>query len=160
LSGSVFAGNHPGAWTVTAGGGYYAFAAKRPIQSTGVPNAALAYDFTSRWAIEADIGVINTRQEAPFSASGVHGGLYLLDGIYRFKPYKAFEPYLLGGIGMISLSPNGNNSEHQGNVNVGIGTQFFMDSMLALRVDVRDIYTLSGGYNEGMLNCGISLLFG
>ncbi len=156
---TAFAGNHPGAWTVTVSEGNYAFANKRHIDNTSLPNAALAYNFTPRWAVEFNAGVINTDQSiAPYS--GIHGGLYLLDAIYRFTPYRLFEPYILGGIGMISLMPNGNASEHQGNVNLGIGTQFFVDPIIALRADVRDIYVLSGGKNDGMVNFGISVLFG
>lgn len=155
----ALAGNRPGAITFTMAGGAYGFSSKRHMENAGVPNVALAYNFTDRWAIEGDIGVINTHTQAPLAVQGVHGAIYTLDAIYRFKPYKVVEPYISGGLGELTLSPNGFNSEHSGNVNVGVGTQVFLDPSIALRAELRDIYTLAGGFNDGMANFGVSFLF-
>ena len=155
----VFAGNNPGDVTLTFSDAYYHFDNRRKLQNVGVPNLAIAYNFTQHIALEGGIGVFNTNQRG-YSQRGVHGYLYTVDGLYRFTPYARWEPYVLFGIGAITLYPQLFDSEHQGNMNAGIGTQFFADNMIALRGEIRDIYTLSGGKNDVMVNFGISFLFG
>lgn len=157
MTGISYAGNRPGAWTITPSVGYYFFAAKRSIYNTTLPNLAFAYNFDEHWAGEVDAGVINTNNS---SEQGVHGMLYTVDGIYRFMPRGNFEPYALAGVGVIGLKPPGNTSTQQALINAGIGTQYFIDPSIALRADVRDLYTMSGGYNEGMINFGVSFLIG
>lgn len=153
------AGNYPGAVTLTLADAYYAFSTKRHIDNIAMPNFELAYNFDEIWAVEAGYGIINTDQKPALGNSSVHGGLFTLDGIYRFTPGKMFEPYVLAGIGIIGLNPNGNDSENQGNINAGIGTQIFFDKTIALRGEVKDFYTMSGGKNDVMLNFGVSFLF-
>jgi hypothetical protein len=152
------AGNRPGAVTFTLAEAYYHFAPKRELDNAGMPNIALGYDFTNHWGIEAGVGVLNTSSK--HDGPGVHGFLYTLDGLYRFMPYRMFEPYLIGGIGITSLKPNGNEPYQGGNLNAGVGTQIFFDKSVALRVEARDVYTFNGGYNDVMVNFGVSILFG
>jgi hypothetical protein len=155
----VFAGNEPGVFTVTLADAYYHFSAKRHLDNAAMPNIALAYNFNSQWAAEFNMGVLNTDQSNS-AELGVHGFLYTLDGIYRFMPRQHFEPYVLAGIGILGLKPNGNSATHQGSVNAGVGVQFFADDAIALRGEVKDLYTLSGGQNDWMVNVGVSFLMG
>ncbi len=90
----------------------------------------------------------------------MHGFLYTADGLYRFKPMSVTQPYVLAGVGVLSLKPNANNGVNQGNVNAGAGLQVFFKSWGALRAEVKDIYTLSGGKNDILINAGISFLLG
>jgi len=159
LSQLSFAGNRSEATTITLSDAPYFFAAKRHINNINMPNAAIAYNFDNHWAVEFGAGLINTNQRR-FNQHGIHGFLYTLDGLYRLDPHGALEPYLLAGIGIMGLTPNGNDSEYQGNVNAGVGTQWFCDRSIALRGELRDVYTLHGGKNDIMLNFGISFLFG
>jgi OOP family OmpA-OmpF porin len=155
---SVMAWNNPGAFTLTLADSYYSFASKRHLDSNSVPNAALAYNFDERWAAEFNYGAINTNYH---NSVAVHGGLYTLDGLYRFTSRGRFQPYVIGGIGMMGLKPTVNTeAQYQGNMNVGLGTQFFAANSIALRLEARDLYTMSGGKNDVMLNFGISFLFG
>lgn len=159
-TGYCVAGNRPGVTTLTLADAYYHFSSKRPAlpNAIGMPNLALAYNFNHHWAAEVDVGLINANQR---TGSGIHGLLYSIDALYRFNPKKYWEPYVLAGIGMMTLSPAvGNDTGHQGNVNAGIGTQFFADEGIALRAEVRDLYTMSGGKNDWMINFGVSFLIG
>jgi hypothetical protein len=152
------AGNRPGAFTFTIADAYYHFSSKRHLENnSSMPNIALAYNADERWAMEVGVGVLNTNYQ---QGRGVHGFLYTLEGLYRFKPYQHFEPYAIAGVGIIGLRPLPNDSEHQGNINAGIGTQFFADESIALRAELRDLYTLAGGKNDWMANIGISFLLG
>ncbi|MCC2666251.1 MAG: hypothetical protein K0S63_167 [Gammaproteobacteria bacterium] len=156
----VTAGNRPGATTLTLATAYYHFSSQRYLQNTALPNIALAYDFTDRWALEGGGGVVNTNQTSVLGGLGVHGFLYTIDGIYRFQPYASCEPYLIAGMGMLAIRQNGLDNNHQGNINAGIGTQVFFGDKIALRGEARDLYTTTGtGRNDYMANFGGSFLF-
>jgi len=163
LTGSsiTLAGNRPGALTLSLGDAYYHFANKRNLNNPSLPNIAVDYNFDEHWAAELGVGIINTTTTSyHFSSNhGVHGFLYTADGLYRFKSYKRFEPYVLAGLGVIGLKPNGSETVDQGNLNAGIGTQLFATDSLAFRAEVRDLYTISGGKNDYMLNLSINFLF-
>lgn len=166
----AFAGNLPGAITVTVSEAYYHFDDDRDMDNTTIPNAAIAYNFNDHWAIEGSVALVNTdRQDNNDSDDDddddndeehVHGFLYTIDGIYRFTRFGHFEPYLLAGIGILGLKPNGNDAIQSGNVNAGLGTQLFFGNSIALRGEVRDIYTTTGSYkNDYEFNLGLSFLF-
>jgi hypothetical protein len=155
----LLASNRPGAFTLTLADGYYMFAHKRHLDPSNIPNLAVAYNFNEKWALEAGVGALNTSQTQR-GLQGVHGFLYTLDGIYRFTPRCRFEPYVSAGLGVLSLYPNGLDPEQQTNLNAGIGTQWFADRSVALRAELRDVYTMAGGKNDVMANFGVSFLFG
>ena len=90
----------------------------------------------------------------------MQGFIYTIDGVYRFKPCGRLAPYALGGIGALSISPNGNESSTQGNINAGIGSQYFIDPSIAFRAEIKDLYTMTGGKNDVMINFGVTFLFG
>lgn len=155
----VYAGNVPGAFTVTIADAYYDYASSWQLDNTFMPNFALAYDVTDKIGIEAGAGFFNTKNSE--TDQHVHGWLYTLDGILRFAKYGPLEPYVSAGLGMIAINHNGNDTKHPGNVNAGLGTQFFWGDMVALRAEVRDLYSTTGsGRNDVMLNFGLSLVFG
>ena len=155
-------GNLPGVITTTLGVAYYHFSSRRHLDDSAVPNFALSYNLTDKLAVEGGIGVINTNPTSSNSNGnrGVHGFLYTIDGIYRFKSRGRFQSYVIAGIGELGLSPIYNLPEHQGNVNGGIGTQLFFGDSVALRAELRDIYSVTGsGVNDLMANFGVSILF-
>lgn len=162
----AFAGNRPGAVTLTFGDAYYKFDSERHVDSTSMPNFELAYDVTDHIGIEGTLGVLNSDLSATLDTGEVegspaHGFLYTIDGIYRFANYKIIEPYVTAGIGDIGLKPSGYESVQQGLINAGIGAQAFFDKSLALRAEFREIYTTTGsGFNDYFVNFGISYLIG
>lgn len=159
--GVAVADNLPGSVTVTLADAYYHFDNKRDLDNSAFPNLAVAYNFTPHWAMEAGAGVLNTTQSKESGGRGVHGVLYNIDGIYRFISCGHFEPYILGGIGLLTLVPNGTDSEHPGNVNIGLGAQLFFGPTVAMRAEFRDVYQTTGNsHNDYMVNFGVSFLFG
>lgn len=157
------AANLPGAMTLTLSEAYYHFDNDRHMDNTGMPNAAIAYNVDSHWALEAGLGVLNTNldDDDAIGDEGVHGLLFTADAIYRFMPESRFEPYVIGGVGVLGLKPNGTNNVQQGNFNAGVGAQFFINDYIALRVEARDLLmTTGGGMNDFMINGGISFVYG
>lgn len=157
----VFANNRPGVFTISLGNGYYHFDTKRKLENTYSQNIAFDYNFNRAVSIEGLIGLLNTdtTRENINPNVGAHGYLYTIDGLYHFRPYQFVEPYVLGGIGAVGLKPNGIDSKYQGNLNAGIGSQFFIDRSIALKLEARDVYTMIGGKNDYLINAGISFLF-
>jgi hypothetical protein len=140
-----------------AGAGYEYFAAKRALQNTGYSVFALGYNFTQHWGIEGLASFFHTNFKSFVqNPKSVSGTLVLIDGLYHFCAYHHIEPYVLAGIGMTGLSPNRNDAHNEGNINAGAGLQWFANSIVSLRVEARDLYTIVGGKNDVLLNFGIA----
>lgn len=155
------AGNRAGSFSFSLAEGYYYFAAKRHIDDTNITNFSLAYYFTKNWGMEGLVGFLNTNSHHPDdNGNQVKGNVYVMDVVYHFSPYKTvLEPYLLIGVGILGLNPNGSSAHNLGNINAGIGAQIFFHPSMAFRLEARDFYTMVGGYNDVLLNGGMSFLF-
>jgi OmpA-OmpF porin, OOP family len=149
--------NRAGAVSLTLGGGYEYFATKRHIQNTGMPLIALGYHLTSQWEIEGLFSVFNTRSKTAHSKQ-INGNLFAIDGVYHFASYRWIKPYVLAGPGVARLNPNRYEAHSEGYVNGGIGMQVFVDPSVAFRFEVRDLYTLTGGKNDVLLDAGVRFL--
>jgi OOP family OmpA-OmpF porin len=153
--------NRAGAFTLTPGVAYDFFAAKRQLNNTWLlPTVGLAYNFDERWAVEGMYSTFGTSQKGTGPHPSVRGGLYTMGGLYRFARYSMLEPYVSFGVGVNHINPNGNDAYNEANINAGLGTQVFFDESIALRGEVRDIYTMSGGKNDVTIGMGVSFLFG
>lgn len=159
---TTYAGNRPGTIPVSAGVGNIYFASTREINNTGFGFIGAGYNFTYHWGIDSIIGFFNTtpRNNAN-NGKRVNGTLFAIDALYRFEPFHNFEPYVLAGPGIMGLNPNGTDPNNEGNINAGIGTQYFFDKSLAFKVEARDFYTITGGgKNDVLLDIGVTYLFG
>lgn len=135
------------------------FATKRDINNTVVPAAvAFTYNYDETWATSFGADLLNSNSNDP-AKQHVHGFVYLLDEIYRVKSYRYVEPYLLGGINVISLKPIVNETTNQAGINLGVGAQFFKSNHVALSAEARDIYTFTGGKNDILLNIGVNFIW-
>jgi hypothetical protein len=160
VSQNVFAGNRPGAITFTPGAAYAFLADKRNISNTWlIPTLAIAYNFDERWAIEGTYGAFNAGKNNGVTGN-VDGNLYTVDGLYRFGQYGMLEPYVSAGLGVFRINPNDPDAVNQANINAGLGAQMFFHDSVALRGEVRDLYTMSGGQNDVTVGLGVSFLFG
>lgn len=153
----VFANDQAGALSVTVGGGEDNFSTRRHIDSTGVPYVALGYDFDAHWGIEALAGFFRTHFEKPYyDDQHTNGNLYLLSVAYNFLPFHQFAPYIAAGVGMMGIERNKTDANNQGNVNIGAGLKFWADSVVSLRVEAREIYTIVGGKSDVFVNGGVT----
>jgi hypothetical protein len=156
----AWANNTAAAITVTPTLGMDFFASKRDLNTASVlPAMALTYNVDDTWAIEGFYGALNTSYHSDSHTGSVNGHLYLVDGLYRFQAKGRCQPYLTGGLGVLYLNPNGTDAANQGNINIGAGTQLFFAENIALRGDIKDLYTMSGGKNDVLVSLGVSFLF-
>ena len=148
--------NRPGIFAFSFSEGYDFFASKRNLKNTSLPMIAISYNLTEKLGIEGLAGIINTHSKKAGNTF-VHGNLYLLDGFYRFHQRGRLNPYLLAGLGVTGLKPNGNNEPTQAvNINAGLGALYHIGQNMGLRADVRDLYTFSGGENDILVDFGVS----
>ena len=161
LSSTTLAGTKANSVTFSLGGGYEFFASKRRVENTGLAFGALGYNFTNHWGIEGLLGFFNTKSTYPTTYHDqVKGSLFAIDGLYHFTFYPCVEPYLLAGIGVTSLNPSGNDAHNEGNINAGVGMQWFASEVVALRVEARDFYTMVGGKNDVLLDAAVMFVWG
>lgn len=155
----AYATSKEGAVTFTLGGGYLFFSQKRDLHNTSIPTyAALAYNFTDKWALQFASDLINADSGDP-SKHHVHGFAYIADALYRLPCFRTFEPYVLGGFNVISLKPISSQPVNQGGMNLGAGVQFLKSRSIALSLEARDLYTFSGGKNDILLNGGVNFIW-
>jgi OOP family OmpA-OmpF porin len=160
VSPSAYAGNRPGALTVTLGGGYVYLSTKRHMDNKAASMVKLGYDFTEHWSVDAMWAGFHTYFTPSLDdPRRISGTLFALDALYHFIPDYAVTPYLFVGVGMIGLSPNiGADANNEGNLNLGAGAQWFIHNTFALQLEARDLYTWVDGKNDVFVNAGISAL--
>jgi len=162
VSAPAVAYNKAGTVTLTTSAGYDFFASRRNLQDTFVlPTVALAYNIDPTWALEGSYGtVLDTKRSNSAGGGHTRGGLYLVDGLYRFEQHAMLQPYVSAGVGLLYLNPNGTDATNQMNVNAGVGAQAFFAESVALRGEVKDLYTMAGGKNDLLVDFGVSFLMG
>lgn len=161
----TFAENRAGAFTATIGGGTLYFDSKRDMENTGVGLIGLGYDFTDRWGIEGLLGSFHTHFRSYVQDDRtIDGTLFAIDGVYHVAPFlphfNFVEPYVLAGVGVLGMNPSGNDAHNQGNINAGVGVEFFIHPSIAFRLEARDFYTIVGAKNDAMLDAGITFFMG
>lgn len=159
ITATSFAGNRPASLSLSAGVGDIIFPAKRHIDNAGLGFFGVGYNFSYHWGIDSILGFFTSESKRVDDyGQEINGTLFALDALYRFNPYKNLEAYVMAGPGIIGLNPNGTDSNNEGNINAGLGVQYFFDQSLALRVEARDFYTITGGKNDVVLDGGFTYL--
>jgi len=156
---SVFAGNRESTLTLSAGAGNLNFATGHYAKNTSLGFIGAGYNFSYHWGLDSILGFFTTKSRLSVdNGRQINGTIFALDALYRFNPYRQFEAYVLAGPGVMGLNPNGNNPNNEGNVNAGLGVQYFFSESLALRAEARDFYTITSSLNDIMLDGGITYL--
>lgn len=167
LSVSAFAeepsGYKAGEYYFAPGVAYYHFSDKRDLQNAALVNLSAGLVVSEKFSLEAFYGQASTESSSS-DDDGSRFYAYWMDGVYHFQSEKQtnFHPYIFTGLG---LTNQNTDSDASGNttllgVNAGAGLEYFVNPNISLFTDVRDIYTLSGGKNDWMLNAGIKFFFG
>lgn len=153
--------NRPGAVAFTFGAGHEYFADKRDLRNTGLPYFGLAYDFNPCWGAEVVYGTFQTkfRGSIPYRRH-INADFLLFNGVFHLPSETHFSPFVAIGAGITSLDPNRHDANNEGNVNAGVGFQYFIHPEIAFRFDVKDIYTIIGGKNDIFVGGGMSFVFG
>ena len=154
----------PGEFYFAPGVAYYHFSDKRDLQNTAMANLSVGFVVSDQFSLEAFYGQAATNETPSDLDESTRFYIYSGEGVYHFNASAdaIIHPYILTGL---SITNQADNNPSSGNttllgVNAGVGIEYFVNPNISLFTDVRDIYTLSGGKDDWMLNAGIKFLFG
>lgn len=166
LSSSAFAGGvyQPGEFYFAPGVAYYHFSEKRDLQNAAMANITAGIVLSSQFSLEAFYGQAATDSSPASDNDGTRFYSYGLNGVYHFKAddEAGFHPYILAGLNISNQDDDTASSEGNSTllgVTAGAGIEYFVNPNISLFSDARNIYTLSGGKDDVMLNVGIKFLF-
>ena len=151
--------NRTGVFILTPTIGYYQFDRKWHLESQTMPVLNLGYGLNTH--VSAELSVANLSSKHSDTKHSVEGSFYLLNGLYHFKISQKAQPYVLAGVGLINVYPHAETEiSLQANLNIGCGLEYFFSDKMALRADVRDVYTPLGDKQDILMLFGVSFLFG
>lgn len=166
VSSVVFADNmyKQGEFYVAPGVAYYHFSEKRDLQNTAMANISAGIVVLNQFSLEAFYGQAATDELPSDLNQSTRFYAYATEGVYHFQPSAdaVIHPYMLAGLSVtnqVESTTSSGNTTLLG-VNAGVGIEYFVNPNISLFADVRDLYTLSGGKNDCMLNGGIKFLLG
>jgi len=166
ISGSVFAkGETPNTqpkvatWQFSPSVADMNYAGKRHLDNEWIPAISASYRLSNDWRAQLLWGHLSSQYSAWGNNRNISGWVAMLDGIYSLPSFKWMNPYALGGLGMLNIRPRMNSDPSvEMSVNVGVGLEHQFSQYIGAYVDVRDLYTPSGGKNDLMGVLGVDIL--
>lgn len=156
---NTWAFNQAGQWVMGLGGGAAIFSKRHHIDNTGITDMTLGYNFTDQWGFQGLFGVFNTNSTRPSNRKEhVSGNLYAFDAVYHTLPRGSVQPYFAAGPSVIGLNPNAPDANDEGGVNGAVGLQWVAGQRVALALELRDFYTITGGKNDVFPNASVNFL--
>ncbi|WP_303720299.1 OmpA family protein [Malonomonas rubra] len=142
LSTPIWAGNLPGAFSVSTMFGEHIFDNDQNFDNSTYFSLGLGYNLTDRATLEAVYGLTKAEGENAGDTDSKVRTLRL-DALYHFQPDNALVPYLAIGGGEINSNPEVGSSTRHLFGNIGGGIKYFINDVIALRGDVRYLLDLT-----------------
>lgn len=90
------------------------------------------------------------------SNAGDEGDIYEINGLYHLRPQYKFVPFLMAGIGQVSLF-----NEDDFLFNFGFGVKYSLSNLIGLRTDIRNVISGSDFYKNSIVyTLGLTFQFG
>lgn len=148
----------PGAVTVSPMVGGYAFDGDQNLQDRAVYGLGVGYDISKRWGAELMGNYIDGRSDQGRGDNQVSS--LRADALYHFRPEKRLVPYLSAGVGGIHFDPDYRSNSTDPLVDLGAGIKYFLSPRVALRGDLRNLYSFDDTETNWSAAGGLTLLFG
>ncbi len=159
LSGTVFAANKSGSFSLSPMLGGHVFEGDQDLDDALTYSLGLGYNLTDSWSTEFVLNYFNADADSS-AGDDTEGLVYRLDTLYHFMPESPLVPYIAGGLGGITLDPDHHSSDTDFLLNYGIGLKYFLNDSLALRGDLRHIYAFGDPENNFVYSAGLTYSFG
>ncbi|WP_225072957.1 OmpA family protein [Desulfuromonas sp. CSMB_57] len=138
--------------------GGFSFDSSKKLADDLTVSLGLGYNISDSWSTEFVLNYFNTEGQGTQRGTDVDGYAYRFDTLYHFLPHSSLVPYLAGGIGGITLDRENRGSETDLLLNYGFGLKYFLTDSLALRGDLRHVYTFPD--NNFVYTAGLTYHFG
>lgn len=162
----LLADERTGAGSVSVMAGGYAFDNEQDIEMDAVGALGAGYNFTKN--VGAEVMATYGRFDHEYFNEGccccsedeLDAFTVRLDGLYHFRPDKRLVPYLAAGGGAVFIEGDNYDDDTYGMVNYGGGIKYYLNRNLALRGDVRHIYSFEDSLNNMIGTVGLTYNFG
>jgi OOP family OmpA-OmpF porin len=159
FSGSVFAENKAGLFTLNPHGGGFVFDNAKSLSNGSVVGLGFGYNYTDHFGVEANFSYINSGSKRS-RGGDADGYMYRLDGIYNFVPERSVVPYLSAGLGAITINNERHEDDTDAILGIGGGFKYYLSDDLAFRADVRQFYAFEDSINNYAYTFGVTFHFG
>lgn len=120
-----------GSFEINPYAGYY----KLHDTDRGGSGLGLGYNITKNWGVQLATDYVKSR-----------ANLYRGDVLYHFMPEKAFNPFIMAGVGSAHKNARNGISYNKMMEEVGVGFKYFFNDYVGLRVDARAIMEKHSGF--------------
>ena len=148
----------PGAVTVSPMVGGYAFDGDQNLEDRAVYGLGVGYDLSKRWGLELMGNYIDGRSDQGRGDNQVSS--LRADALYHFRPEHKLVPYLSAGVGGIHFDPDYASNSTDPLVDLGGGLKYFLSPRVALRGDLRNLYSFDDTETNWSAAGGLTFLFG
>ncbi len=169
LSTVAVAENRANAFTVSPMFGTQLFDDGEGFEDSEFYGLNLGYNVTKNWSAELVGTYANGDLSAPDSGD-FNYWTGRVDALYHFLPEETFVPYIVGGLGVASVSIDNFGASNEDFIfNYGVGFKYFFIERLALRLDARQTWRLETGehfrsdrknYSNFIFSGGLTFLIG
>lgn len=144
-AGAAIGGERAGAISISPYIGGYTFDGAQHLDTNLVYGGRLGYDITSNIAVEGSGEYVRTNNTKGPS-KGINVINYRLEGLYNFNPAGKLVPFLALGAGGSTITVPG-KTNNDATALWGGGIKYFLTEDLALRGDVRQIFSFHDNKN-------------
>jgi OOP family OmpA-OmpF porin len=144
--------------------GGYVFDGSQDLRNRLVSGLRLGYNFTERIGAEAAFDFLRTLYKpdtSPGSQYSTDFYHYRADLLYHFLPKGRIDPFFAVGLGGATINRDIIGRNNSGSFDYGVGVNFFLNEIMAIRADVRHIIYRDTNTDSNLeYGLGLSVFFG
>jgi OmpA-OmpF porin, OOP family len=146
-----------GIFTLTPFAGAYLFEGGE-FDDGPIVGMGLGYALTDRWHVEGSLGAIFSDSDQGGDTLGL---LYRVEGLYHFRRFDRFVPFLAAGVGGITYDYDEGGDDTYLLFDYGGGVKYSLTERIAVRGDLRHVILSEDEPRHNLLaTVGLSFSFG